>query len=654
MGFFRACRRKAQGRCEFVLKNVIIGTAGHIDHGKTTLIKAVTGRDTDRLKEEKERGISIELGFTYFDLPSGRRAGIIDVPGHEKFIKNMLAGAAGMDVVVLVIAADEGVMPQTREHLNILSLLQVDKGIIALTKKDMVDEEWLEMIVEQVREEVQGTFLSKASIIPVSSITGEGLSELVEEIDRITEVIHEKDNQNIFRLPVDRAFVITGFGTVVTGTLISGSINEGDKVEIYPQKLETRVRSIQVHEKSVKSAYAGQRVALNLAGIKLEDIHRGDVLAAPGGMESTMMIDARLEILKDTNKTIDNRDRLRLYHGTKEVMCRVVLLDREELNPGESAFVQLRLEEQISCMRKDRFVIRTYSPMLTIGGGTILDPNPPKRKRFKEDVIEELKIKEHGDPADVVESYLLQNSSKYPEKKNIIKAAGNISESLYEEIIERLKHKNLIEEFKLGDESYLLHIKYIRDVESKLKEILEAYHKRNPLKFGISKEELRTRLLEGAKPRLADCIFNYFEAADIIKIENQYVSRKDFTIQFNKVQNQIKDFILAKYKENMFNPPKLAEIVEKGKFDKNQAQNVYNALIDMHLLIKIDEDIAFSREAYSEAVNKVREYITANGSIQLGQFRDMLGTSRKYAMALLDYFDQNKITKRIGDNRVLF
>lgn len=636
------------------MKNVIIGTAGHIDHGKTTLIKAITGRDMDRLKEEKERGISIELGFTYFDLPSGRRAGIIDVPGHERFIKNMLAGAAGIDVVVLVIAADEGVMPQTREHLNILSLLHVEKGIIALTKKDMVDEEWLEMIIEQVREEVQGTFLSNASIIPVSSVTGEGLSELVKEIDRVTEVVHERDNHDIFRLPVDRVFVITGFGTVVTGTLISGSINEGDKVEIYPQKLDTRVRSIQVHEKSVKSAYAGQRVALNLAGIKLEDIHRGDVLAAPGSMEPTMMIDARLEILKDTNKTIDNRDRLRLYHGTKEVMCRVVLLDREELSPGESAFVQLRLEDEISCMRKDRFVIRTYSPMLTIGGGTILDPNPPKRKRFREDVIEELKIKEQGDPTDVVESYLLQNSSKYPEKKNIIKAAGNISEGLYTEIIERLRQKNLIEEFKLGDESYLLHVKYIRDVESKLKEILEAYHKRNPLKFGVSKEELRTRLFEGAKPRLADCLFNYFEAADIIKIENQYVSRKDFTIQFNKVQNQIKDSILAKYKENKFNPPKLAEIIEAGRFDKNQAQNVYNALIEIGLLIKVDEDIAFSKEAYSEAVNKVREYITANGSIQLGQFRDMLGTSRKYAMALLDYFDQNKITKRIGDNRVLF
>jgi len=636
------------------LKNVIIGTAGHIDHGKTTLIKALTGRDTDRLKEEKERGISIELGFTYFDLPSGKRAGIIDVPGHERFIKNMLAGAGGIDVVILVIAADEGVMPQTREHLNILSLLQVDKGIIALTKKDMVDSEWLDMVTEQVKEEVKDTFLRDSAVIPVSSVTGEGLKELVEEIDRLTDVVRERDYHSTFRLPVDRAFVITGFGTVVTGTLISGTINEGDKVEIYPQRLETRVRSIQVHERSVKTATAGQRVALNLAGIKLEEVKRGDVLAAPGSMEATMMVDARLELLKDAGKTIDNRDRLRLYHGTSEIMCRVVLLDREELKPGESAFVQLRLEEQISCMRKDRFVIRTYSPMLTIGGGTILDPNPPKRKRFREDVIEELKIKEQGDPTDVVESYIIQNSDKYPEKKAVIKAAGNISEQLYKDIIEKLKSKGAVEEFKLGDEIYVLHTKYLSDVQSKLLEILESYHKKNPLKAGMSKEELRSRLFEGIKPRLADSLFSYYEAAGKIKVENQYVSQKDFVVRFNKLQASIRDYILAKYEENKFNPPKLSELVEAAKFDRNQAQAVYNALIEMNKLVKVDEDIAFSAEAYSEAVERLRNYIKENGSIQLGQFRDLLGTSRKYAMALLDYFDQNKITKRVGDNRVLF
>jgi selenocysteine-specific elongation factor len=636
------------------LKNVIIGTAGHIDHGKTTLIKALTGRDTDRLKEEKERGISIELGFTYFDLPSGRRAGIIDVPGHEKFIKNMLAGAGGIDVVVLVIAADEGVMPQTREHLNILSLLQVKKGIIALTKKDMVDQEWLEMITEQVRDEVSGSFLKGASIMPVSSVTGEGLKELIAEIDKVTEVVEEKDTHEVFRLPIDRSFTITGFGTVVTGTLISGSISEGVKIEIYPRKIETRVRSIQVHEKNVKTAYAGQRVAINIANVKLDEIQRGDVLTQPERMEPSMMLDARLEMISGADKSIDNRDRLRLYHGTSEIMCRVVLLDREELKPGESAFVQLRLEEETACMKGDRFVIRTYSPMLTIGGGTILEPNPPKRKRFKEDVIEELKIKEQGNPTEVVERYLIQNSDKYPEKKTILKGVGNISVELYEKIAAELSEKKLIREFKLGDETYLLHIRYLKDVETKLTEILEAYHKKNPLKIGMSKEELRTRIFEGIKPRLADLVFGYLEAGGIIKIVNQYIAQGSFKVQFNKVQEQIRDVIEKSYRENRFNPPKLAELIEANPLDKNQYQLVYAALIEMGELVKLDEDIAFSRDAYSEAVELLRKHLKENGSIQLGQFRDILGTSRKYAMALLDYFDQNKVTKRVGDNRVLF
>jgi len=636
------------------LKNVIIGTAGHIDHGKTTLIKALTGRDTDRLREEKERGISIELGFTYFDLPSGRRAGIIDVPGHEKFIKNMLAGAGGIDVVILVIAADEGVMPQTREHLNILSLLHVKKGVIALTKKDMVDPEWLEMIIEQVREETVGSFLEGAKIIPVSSINGEGLKELIAEIDSVTEVVEEKDTHEVFRLPVDRSFTITGFGTVVTGTLISGSINEGDRIEIYPRKIETRVRSIQVHEKNVKTAYAGQRVAINIANIKLEEIQRGDILAQPRQMEPTMMVDARLEILKAADKAIDNRDRLRFYHGTSEIMCRVVLLDREELKPGESAFVQLRLEEETACMKGDRFVIRTYSPMLTIGGGTILESNPPKRKRFKEDVIEELKIKEQGNPAEVVERYLIQNSDKYPERKTVIKAAGNMSAELYDKIAGQLLEKKLIKEFRLGDEIYVLHVKYLRDVETKLKELLEAYHRRNPLKSGISKEELRTKVFEGMKPRLADLIFGYFEACGIIRLENQYAAQSGFKVQFNKQQEHIKDVIEQDYKKNRFNPTKLAELAVANRLDRNQCQEVYSALIEMGEIIKLDEDIAFSKEAYDEAVELLKKHIKEKGSIQLAQFRDLLGTSRKYAMALLDHFDQNKITKRIGDDRVLF
>lgn len=636
------------------MKNVIVGTAGHIDHGKTTLIKALTGRSTDRLKEEKERGISIELGFTYFDLPSGKRAGIIDVPGHEKFIKNMLAGAASVDVVVLVIAADEGVMPQTREHMNILSMLKVKKGIIALTKKDMVDPEWLEMIAEQIREEVSHTFLKEANIIPVSSITGDGMGDLINEIDRITDIVEQKDTQTVFRLPIDRVFSISGFGTVVTGTLLSGTINEGDKIEVYPQNIESRVRSIQVHDKNAKTAYAGQRVALNIANVKVEEIERGSVIAKPGSLENTMMIDARLELLADAERSIDNRDRLRLYHETSEIMCRVVLLDREELKPGEDAFVQLRLEESMACQKGDRFVIRFYSPMVTIGGGTVLDANPPKRKRFKEDVLEELKIKEQGDPSDIVEQYILKLSNDFPERRELLKITGNMSVDKFDDIIDELKQEDLVVSFKLGADVHFAHKSYLNDLGSKINDILKSFHDKNPLKYGISKEELKSKALEDMKQRLSDAVFAYFEASNVIKIHGQYVSLKEFEISFNKAQSEIKDFLLKKFRENKYNPPKLSELIQIMNFDKNEIQKVYNSLIDIGELVKVDEEIVFAREAYSQSIDVLKTFINENKSIQLGEFRDLLGTSRKYAIALLDYFDQNKITKRQEDKRILF
>lgn len=635
------------------MKNIIIGTAGHIDHGKTTLIKALTGRDTDRLKEEKERGISIDLGFTYFDLPSGKRAGIVDVPGHEKFIKNMLAGVGGIDIVILVIAADEGVMPQTKEHLNILKLLQVKRGIIALTKADLVDKEWLDMITEQVGQTVKDTFLEDAPIIPVSSVSRKGLDELVEVIDKLTETGEDRDSISAFRLPIDRVFTVAGFGTIVTGTLLSGSIKEGDKVEIYPSKLESRIRSIQVHEKSVSQASAGQRVAVNIAGVKVEEIKRGDVMAKPGAMKPTMMIDARLEMLKDAPVAIDNRDRLRLYHGTSEVMCRVVLLDREELKAGESTFVQLRLEEQISCQKGDRFVIRFYSPMLTIGGGTVLEPNPPKRKRFKEEVIEELSIKEKGEPSEVVEQFLLQNSDKFLEKKQIAKQLGMDSES-FDKILEELIRKDSTVKLRIGEESYFVHKKYLAAAGDELGKLLAQYHSKNPLRAGMSKEEIRSKLFEGVKPKLSDAVFGYFQDTGCIRLENQYIAKQDFHVAFTENQGRIRDMLLSKFGENRYNPPKLSDILAETKYDKNQVQMVFNALIDMGHLVRLDEDIAFVAEAYSKAIALVKDFIINNGSIQLGQFRDLLGTSRKYAMALLDSFDQAKITKRVEDKRILF
>ncbi len=636
------------------MKHIIIGTAGHIDHGKTTLIKALTGKDTDRLKEEKDRGISIELGFTYFDLPSGKRAGMVDVPGHERFIKNMLAGASGIDLVMLVVAADEGVMPQTKEHLSILSLLHIRKGIIVLTKKDLVDEEWLEIVIEQIKEDVSGTFLENAEIIPVSSVTGDGINLLIDEIDNLTDEVEAKHLDKPFRLPVDRVFSMAGFGTIVTGTLISGIINEGEKIMVYPRKVESKVRSIQVHDSKVKKAEAGQRVAINITGIKTDEINRGDVIAFPDSMEPTLMFDARLELLKNSERSINNRDRLRIYHGSTEVFGRVVLLDREELNPGGNAFVQMRLEEEIACQKDDRFVIRFFSPMITIGGGVVLDPNPPKRKRFEEDVIEELKIKEKGSLNEVVEQNILKMSSLYPNIETIVKSSGNITIQHCSAILRQLEDNNRIKSFSSNEGAFYLHIEYLKAIKEKVQSVLSSFHDKYPLKAGMSKEELKSKVMENVRQKVSDEIFDYLQKENILKIEEQYVSLWGFEIVYTKEQENIKNIIMNEYLQNKFNPPRYTEIKPKLKYPENIASQVYNALIDSGELVKVDQDIVFSKVSYDEAVNKLRYYLAENKYIQLGEFRDLLGTSRKYAMALLDYFDQLKITKRIEDKRVLY
>lgn len=636
------------------MKHIIIGTAGHIDHGKTTLIKALTGKDTDRLKEEKDRGISIELGFTYFDLPGGKRAGIVDVPGHERFIKNMLAGASGIDLVILVVAADEGVMPQTKEHLSILSLLHIKKGIIVLTKKDLVDEEWLEIVIEQIQEDVLGTFLENAKIIPVSSVTGDGLNLLIDEIDRLTDEVEAKHLDKPFRLPVDRIFSIAGFGTVVTGTLISGIINEGEKIMVYPKQIESRIRSVQVHDSKVKKAEAGQRVAINITGIKTDEINRGDVIALPNSMEPTLMFDARLELLKNAERSINNRDRLRIYHGSAEIFGRVVLLDREELKPGEKAFVQMRLEEEIACQKDDYFVIRFYSPMTTIGGGIVLDPNPPKRKRFKEDVIEELKIKEKGSVDEVVEQNILKMSNSYPNIDAIAKSSGNITIQKCSEILKRLEDNKRVKSFNSNEGAFYLHIEFLEDIKKKAQSVLSYFHDKYPLKAGMSKEELKSKVMENARQKISDEIFDYLQKEKMLKLEGQYVSLWDFNVAYTKEQENIKNFIIDEYLKNKFNPPKYAEIIPKLKNPEKVATQVYNALIDSGELVKVEQDIVFSKVSYDEAVNMLKNYLTENKYIQLGEFRDLLGTSRKYAMALLDYFDQLKITKRIEDKRILY
>ena len=627
------------------MKNIIIGTAGHIDHGKTTLIKALTGRETDTLKEEKKRGISINLGFTYFDLPSKKRAGIVDVPGHEKFIKNMLAGASGLDMVLLVVAADEGVMPQTVEHLDILTYLNIKNGMIVLTKSDTVDEEFRELVKEDIREKVQGTFLGEAEIIEVDSISRKGLDELISKIDDMTEEIEDKNLNSPARLNIDRVFSIKGFGTVVTGTLIEGKISVDDDLVIYPKELPTKIRSIQVHGESVDTAYAGQRTAINISNVKVEEIERGDVLASVNSLEEAMMLDVKLSIVKHMNIGLKHWDRLRLYHGTREILCRAVPLEVEEINPGESGFVQLRLEESIVAKKGDKFVVRRYSPMETIGGGVIVDTNPRKHKRFDKNVIEALAVKEKGELTDILEEYIKANSKNYPNIKDIMSYSGENEANIKEAL------NKLIEENKIVaiNNMYMHSIQY-NNLKEVLLKTLQDYHKKFRLRKGMVKEETRSKTESKFKTREFDILLDMFKNEDIIKVEDNMVSLAQFNVVFNEKQLQIKKLI-----ENNLDKCGLDTIltVEEVLAGKREYEEVLEALIG-NTVEKLDDTYVMSKKIYEQAKDILLKYLDENKEITLGEYRDLVDSSRKNCMIILENFDRNKVTKRIENKRVRF
>ena len=635
------------------MKHIIIGTAGHIDHGKTTLIRALTGRNTDRLREEQERGISIELGFTYFDLPSGKRAGIIDVPGHEKFIKNMIAGAIGIDIVIFVIAADEGVMPQTKEHLAILDILGIKKGFIALTKQDLVDEEWQELVTEDIGNAVKGTFLEGTEIIPVSSTKGIGLDKVVEKIDKLADEVEERDNTDMPRLPVDRIFSISGFGTIVTGTLISGTFKVGEEIQVFPGNKVGRIRSLQVHDLDASIVYAGQRVAVNIAGLKKSEIVRGDVIGPIGSMQETSMLDVKLRLLKDIPKIIENRARLRLYIGTKEVLCRVVLLDRENLSPGENCYAQLRLEESIVAKRGDKFILRFYSPMFTIGGGEILESNPSKKKRYDEKVLEELSIKEKGESKEVLEKIIKDRSSEFPSAKELSVITVMPQEKVIEEI-KKLEKDNKVLAFQQGKELFVVHVDYYQLLKNSIINELKNYHMKKPLKPGISKEELRSKYLNKIKPKLSDSFINYLISEKIIEQNGESICLKGYEVKYNEMQEKIRHEILKIYLEEGFTPSKKGEIVEKIRYNIDEVEQVFDSLVDNGEIIKLKEDLFIHKDMFLESIEKAKLFVKSNGYITVSDFRDILNTNRKMSMALLEYFDQRKITKRIEDRRVFY
>lgn len=627
------------------MKNVILGTAGHIDHGKTTLIKALTGRETDNLKEEKQRGISINLGFTYFDLPSKKRVGIVDVPGHEKFIKNMLAGACGIDIVLLVVAADEGVMPQTVEHLDILNYLGVKKGIIVLTKCDLVDEDFISLVKDEVKEKTKGLFIENAPIVEVDSVSGRGLEELVKKIDEISEDIEEKKIDAPARMSIDRVFSLKGFGTIVTGTLIEGKISIDDEMTIYPSKKKVKVRNLQVHGCDVKTAYAGQRTAINLSNIKVSEIQRGDVIAETGSVEESMMIDVNISLVEHCKKSLKHWDRIRVFHGTKQILCRIVPLNEDEIPYGESGYAQLRLEEKIVAKKGDRFIIRSYSPMDTIGGGIIIDTAPKKHKIYDESVIETLKIKEKGELKDIIEEYLKLNLSNYITLKDLISYTGDKEEYVKEGLDVLIKENKVIPVNK-----YYLHISHYNKLKDKTMDILNKYHKQYRLRKGILKEELRSRVDSKLKVKDMDIILNKMDEDKQIKVRDNLVSNYEFEVVFNQKQLSIKKEI-----ENITRKNKLSCLVTKDEIcNKNKFyEEVLEALIG-DTIQKLDDTYYVDKDIYENMKNELINYLKQNNQITVAQFRDITNSNRKTSIAILEHFDRNRITKRIDDKRVLY
>ncbi len=629
------------------MKNIIVGTAGHIDHGKTTLIKALTGRNTDRWEEEQRRGITIDLGFTYFDLPDGDRVGIIDVPGHERFINNMVAGVVGMDLVLLVIAADEGIMPQTKEHVDILNLLGIEKSIIVLNKCDLVDEEWLELVEEEVKEELEGTFLAQAPVVKVSAATGEGLDGLITLIGRMTsDEVVAKDVRTIPRLPVDRAFTLSGFGTIITGTLVSGTITREDTLEMYPVGKECKIRSIQVHGQDREACCAGQRVAINLSNVKKKEIKRGCVLAPKNSMKNTDLLDVKLRVLDSSVRILTNHMRLHFFTGTSEVLCRAVLLDKEEIGPGESGFVQLRLEEEVAVRRGDKFVVRFYSPMETIGGGEVLEPNPRVKRRFQQSVIEELERKESGSTADVIELHVKGHGDTLITIAELAKLTA-LSPDEVKEDVERLESQGLVCVFPMRKDTYVWHSDSRRGAKTTIQKVLKDYEERFPYRYGMKKAEVSAAYFQKIKPNVFDKILDLLIEDGCLKRVDEFLCTPEYEVRKDGVYDKVSGILLDTFKKAKFDFVRYSE-VDFGRVDRMIADDILNILLEEQEIVKVSEDMYTLKEYMEQAKEVIQKKLKEDPLITIAQVRDLFETSRKSAKPILEYMDSIKVTKKTG------
>ncbi len=633
------------------MKQIILGTAGHVDHGKTSLVKAVTGINTDRLKEEKLRGITIELGFASMDLPGGQHLGIVDVPGHEKFVKNMVAGATGIDIVAMVIAADEGVMPQTREHMEICTLLDVKYGLVVLTKIDLVDEEWLELVVDDIKEFTSGTFLEDKPVLPVSSVTGQGIPEFIKALDKLSAMIPVRSSTGLFRLPVDRVFSMKGFGTVITGTLISGNVRTGDKVMVYPSGITSKVRGIQVHNQSVSFAEAGMRTAINFQGLERLYVNRGEVIAGPETLMSSYMLDMSLHFLKSNKKSIKNRTRVRFHAGTCEVLGNLILLDREELAPGETTVVQLRLDSPVTTVKDDKFVIRSYSPVRTIGGGQILNPIPKKHKRFKPEIIESLKNLVDHVPEEIISCHVDESGYQGVSFSDLRIMTNLAEKELYGDLQKLLSRKILICTDK--ENQIYIHNNGFKKLKKEISLFLDNYHKANPLKTGMRKEELKSKLPPAMGSKLFNLMINQMIKEKDIIAEEDTIRLSEHTVSLGVDQADIRKNILNAYLKAGLAPPYFKELARILNIENARAKDVLMLLIDEGLLFKAKEELYFYADAVNDLKNKLVDFLVSNKEITTPQFKDMTGVSRKYAIPLIEYFDSRNVTIRVGDIRKL-
>jgi selenocysteine-specific elongation factor len=634
------------------MREIVLGTAGHVDHGKTSLVKALTGIDTDRLKEEKKRGITIELGFAFLDLPCGHRLGIVDVPGHEKFVRNMVAGAAGIDILAFVIAADEGIMPQTREHFEICRLLGVERGIIVITKKDMVEPEWLEMIREEVRDYFKGSFLEEAPMLSVSSVSGEGIDEVKATLDRLVAASDFSEAHGPFRLPVDRVFTIKGFGAVVTGTSVSGRISLGDEVVIYPSGQHGRIRGIQVHADDVREVEAGHRTAINIQGVDRERIRRGEIVATPGTLKPSFIMDAEFIYLSANDKKFKNRSRVRIHLGTAEIMGRIVLLDDDEITPGTTANVQLLFEEPACAWPGDHYVIRSYSPVITIGGGRILNGGAAKKKRFRENNEEVFEIYARGSAEERLLQHLKEAGPAGLTGDELAVRMGVFGKKLKKVLDGPISARKVV--VVDSDRQWLLSAEVFGGLQDWLIDAVTRYHEHNPLKPGISREELRSQLAKVKSQKLFQFMIN-----DLIKRERLEQDESAVKVPGHKValvadSGKMRGEIESFYRKAGLTAPTIKELYARfGDNSPERIREILEVMVRDGAMVKVKEDLYFHVESLAllkdDLVNRLKE----NGEIDAQGFKELTGLSRKFSIPLLEYFDRSKITLRIGDKRIL-